>query len=441
MAKGRAAARLKTFLALLGLLAVPVMYAMVTGWNPLPGALQRLTEVHRFSEPDTAWSVRLDDVPTSAAQGSGVVLIFEQGTVQARSTTTGAQIWTRTADWAAVAGSSQSGGTVVLLGTRGHGYAVVDSADGRERWRDAQAIGAWTFSDQVVSITCPQAFSCTLAGHSPGSGALRWQAPVEGNGHSFAGANKPLAGLRPLNRGYTESLAGLPQTAPPLLGLRIDDQVQVYSTQGGQRVRTYRSTPSHWVTVAGSRVLLTNSSLRSNRCQYSVSAQDPVSGQEVWSKSGWDLDTSGGLGCDQRRDPRGSAGLLAATGPDGRTAMLRVRDGTEVYQAPAGQEILATDGEVIMVRTANGKSVQAVRGPGAPLWSRVVDRHASVGMTPDEVLITDPDAGRLAAVRSATGEVLVDAKTGATVLGYAEHGLVINVNRTVGLLPNGSIAP
>lgn len=441
VAKGRAAARLKTFLALLGLLAVPVMYAMVTGWNPLPGALQRLSEVHRFSEPNTAWSVRLDDVPTAAAQGSGVVLIFEQGTVEARNTVTGAQIWTRTANWAAVAGSARTGGVVVLLGSRGGGYTAVDSADGHERWRDARAIGVWTFSDQVISITCPQPFSCTLAGHTSGSGVLQWQAPVDGNGHSFAGANKPLAGLRPLDAGYAESLAGLPQPAPSLLGLRIDDQVQVYSTQSGQRVRTYRSTPSHWVTVAGSLVLVTSSGLRSSRCQYHVSAQDPVNGQEVWSKSGWDLDTSGGLGCDQRRDPLGGAGLLAATDPDGRSALLRVRDGTEVYQAPAGQQILATDGEVIVVRSAGGKSVQAVRDQGAPLWSRVANRHASVGMTPDEVLITDPDAGRLAAVRSTTGEVLLDAKTDATVLGYAEHGLLISVNRTVGLLPYGSIAP
>jgi hypothetical protein len=116
-------------------------------------------------------------------------------------------------------------------------------------------------------------------------------------------------------------------------------------------------------------------------------------------------------------------------------------DGTEVYRAPVGQEILATDGEVIVVRAVGGESVQAVRGQGAPLWSRVADRHTKVGMTPDEVLITDPEAGRLAAVRSTTGEVLVDAQTGATVLGYAEHGLVISVNRTVGLLRYGSIAP
>jgi len=30
--------------------------------------------------------------------------------------------------------------------------------------------------------------------------------------------------------------------------------------------------------------------------------------------------------------------------------------------------------------------------------------------------------------------VLMDAKSGATVLGYAPHGLVVNIGRTVGLL-------
>jgi hypothetical protein len=49
-------------------------------------------------------------------------------------------------------------------------------------------------------------------------------------------------------------------------------------------------------------------------------------------------------------------------------------------------------------------------------------------------VFTDPGANQLVAVGAQNGNVLMDAKSGATVLGYAPHGLVVNIGRTVGLL-------
>jgi outer membrane protein assembly factor BamB len=442
VAKGRAVSRAKTFLALLGLIAVPVTYGLVTGWNPLPGWAdklnERLSKVHSLAQPATSWAVRVGDEPRSAAVSGGVVVVFESGTVEGRDARTGTPVWTSDEDWAAPAGSGQSG-AVVLLGTRGHGYRAVDPFDGRTRWSEPKASGAWTFSDLIVDITCPDLFTCTLRGRSPATGAVKWHASLDGNGRTLSGANRPLANLRPLDAGYASSLASVPRPAPPLLGFRLDDRVQVFSTRGGQRLRAYKSGPATWVTVAGDRVLVSTAAFRGGTCRFTVTGQDPASGRQVWQKTGWDLRTATGIGCDQRRDPVGGGGLVTAVSPDGRDALLDARTGDLAFQVPGGQAVMATDGTVIVLR--GGDRVRAVRRSGTTLWTRAANRHAQVGLAPGAVLITDADAGRLAAIDTTSGRVLVDAKTAATVLGFADGGLVINSGRTVGLLPYGSVAP
>jgi outer membrane protein assembly factor BamB len=430
--------RAKTFLALLGLIAVPVTYGLVTGWNPIPGWVERLSKVHSLSEPTTTWAVRVGDQPNSAMVSGGVVVVFESGTVEGRDARTGTVVWTSDADWSATAGSGQSG-SVLVLGKRGHGYRAVDPFDGRGRWSEPKASGVWTFSDLVVDITCPDLFTCTLRGRNPGTGAVKWHAPLDGNGRTLSGANRTLAGVRPVGSGYAASLANVPRPSPPLLGFRLDDRVQVVSTRSGQRLRSYRTGTSQWVSVAGDRVLISTAAFRGGTCRFTVTAQDPATGQQVWQRSGWDLRTATGIGCDQRRDPTGGGGLLLAVTPDGRDALLNAHTGDEAYQVPAGQSVLATNGDVILLRA--GGQVHAVRRTGARLWTRAANRHALVGLAPDAVLITDSDAGRLAALDPSSGRVLIDARTAATVLGYADGGLVINTGRRVGLLPYGSVAP
>jgi hypothetical protein len=425
--------RAKTFLALLGLIAVPVTYGLVTGWNPIPGWVDRLSKVHSLSQPDTTWAVRVGDQPNSATVGGGVVVIFEPGTVEGRDSRTGVPVWSSDADWAATTGSG------IVLGKRGKGYRVVDPFDGRGRWSEPKASGVWTFSDLIVDITCQDLFTCTLRGRNPNTGAVKWQSQLDGNGRTLSGANRTLAGLRPLDSGYTASLANVARPAPPLLGFRLDDRVQVYSSRSGHRLRSYRTSPTQWVSVVSDRVLISTASYRGGTCRFSVTAQDPASGQQVWQKNGWDLRTATGIGCDQRRDPAGGGALVAAVTPDGRDALLNARTGDQAYLVPAGQTVLATDGDLIVLR--EGNQVRVVRRTGGTLWTRAANRHALVGLAPGAVLITDSDAGRLAAIDPRSGRVLVDAVTAATVLGYADGGLVINTGRKVGLLPYGSVAP
>jgi outer membrane protein assembly factor BamB len=440
VASGRTASRFKSFLALLGLIAIPVTYGLVTGWNPLPGWLNRLSALHRLSQPAPAWTVSAGDGPTSAATAPGVVVVFEPGRVDVREAGTGQPAWTAEADWATAAGSARDGGSVVLLGTRRKGYRAVDPTTGRTRWSESGALGVWAYADLVVDITCPDPLACTLAGRAPATGKIRWRSGLVGAGHGFAGANRSRSGLRPLDGGFADSRSNLPEPAPALLGLRIDDQVQVFSARSGSHLRSYRTGPSEWAVVAGDRVLVTSATRRGSSCRFKVSAQDPASGREVWSRTGWDLGTTGELGCDQERGPVGGGGLVSVIAPDGRDALLRVETGGEVYRAPTGARILATDGEVIVIRLADHDTLRAVRGSGTTLWSRGASRHAQAGVAAGVVLIADPDSGRLA-VLDGGGQVLVDAKTQASVLGYAEHGLVIASGRSVGLLPYGSLAP
>ncbi len=433
--------RFKTFLALLGLIAVPVTYGLVTGWNPLPSLGERLSKVRSLASPSTTWAVRVGDQPVSAMGSGGAVVIFESGTVEGRDVHSGAPLWTSTQDWAAAAGSAQAGGAVVVLGTRGHGYRVVDALDGLTRWSEQKALGAWTFSDLIVDITCSDALSCTLRGRAPRTGAVRWQAPLTGNGRAFAGVNKPLASIRPIDSAVANTVANQPRPVPPLLGFRLDQRVQVYATGTGQRLRTYVASASQWVTVAGDRVLVSTTTYRGGSCRYSVSAQDPASGRVYWRRSGWDLKTTDTLGCDQRHEPVGGGDLVAAITPDGGDALLDLRTGENAYQVPDGQTLLATDGSVIVLRSADRASVRAVRSSGGQLWSREADRHATVALGQGGVLVDNPDGSRLVVVAPDSGRVLVDASTTSTVLGYADSGIVINTGRKVGLLPYGSVAP
>lgn len=428
----------KTFLAVLGLLAIPVTYGLVTGWNPVPGLLNRLSKIHSLSQPAARWVVRAGDQPLSGASGGSTVVLFESGGVQARDARTGAQVWAGDADWAAMAGTAKAGGPVVLLGTRGEGYRVLDAADGRTRWSEPSALGAWTYTDMVVDITCPEVLSCTLRGRDPADGRVRWRAVLAGNGRAFAGANRPLAALRPL-QGKEHSEAALIRPVPALLGFRLDDHVSVYSSRSGSLLRSYRSSSTRWVTVVGDRAVISEVGERGGTCRFTLIAEDPASGREVWRHDGYQPATGAGMGCDQREDQAGGGNLIEVHGPDGVDTLLDADTGAEAYRAPPTTVVESTDGDVILVRFTDRTSIRLLRRSGTPLWSRQVSRYATVSLGPGRVLVVDPDAQRLTALDTVSGRVVVDATTFADVLGYAEDGLVICSGRSVGLLTYGSV--
>lgn len=446
MAKGRAIRRFQALVGLTGILALVVTYAVITGWNPLPAVANWLDSIRSLSEPAPAWRIEVGDQPDTAVVTQSAIIISSRGRVEARDPATGAQLWSRTVAWSGVAGSDQtssdpgqdgSGGSVVILGRTGsgHGYDAVDPATGAVRWSVDSAIAAWTFTDLVVGMSCSGALSCTVTGRSPADGAVRWQAQVAGNGHPLSGANTPLSGMRPLG-----VVAG-PRPAPPLLGFPLNDHIQVIDSKDGRRLHTYQGTQTTRVVVAGDRVVITTALWRDGNCRFSVDARDPDGDRQMWHLDGYDLHTSSGLGCAQRDDPSGAAGLLLATAPDNRAALIDADTGGVVYRAASGQQVLATDGRTVLLRAKDGKKVIAVdMRRGKQLWSRGVGSSATISLAGDVVLCSDPGDRRLAAVRAGDGTVLVDATSGATVLGAGPAGLIINIGRSVGLLRYASAA-
>src|SRR5439155_9885240 len=95
-------------------------------------------------------------------------------------------------------------------------------------------------------------------------------------------------------------------------------------------------------------------------CRPHVAGRDPAGDRPVWRRDGYDLRTSTGLGCDQRTSPRGGGGLIAAVSADDRDVLLDPATGAEVYRAGPGQRIIDTNGQLVLVRGTDGKSVVAI---------------------------------------------------------------------------------
>lgn len=432
MANGRAFGRFEAVLGLVGLIALAVTYSLLTHWNPLPQAGAWLQKIGTFSEPAPTWKVTVGNTPSSAVVASDAVVVMARGYVEARRLGTGEKIWSRDVAWSGVAGPN---GAVVIAGrnTKKHGYDAIDPDTGQVLWSDPDAIGVWTFTDLVVGITCPEVMSCTVTAKDPSTGAVRWQTNLTGNGRTLSGANKALSGVHPLS-----DLAEPPGPAPALLGFPINDEVQVVPKTSGKPVRSYQGNQTDRVVLADDEVITTTVLYRSGNCRYSVTGKDPVGGRPDWHLTGYDLRTSSGLGCEQRKDPGGSGAYVVATGPDNREQLIDVSAtgrGRKVYEPADGESIVDTDGRYALVRTADAKTVRAVElSTGSTLWSRSLGKSAKVGLGPGVAVFSDPGANRLVAVGAQNGNVLMDAKSGATVLGYAPHGLVVNIGRTVGLL-------
>jgi hypothetical protein len=87
-----------------------------------------------------------------------------------------------------------------------------------------------------------------------------------------------------------------------------------------------------------------------------------------------------------------------------------------------------------VVRLADKRKIRVVDlVTGQVAWSRAVDKSVVITLGPTVVVLNDPSTGRIT-VLSAGGQVLVDAASDATVLGYSDHGLLVSSGRLTGLL-------
>jgi outer membrane protein assembly factor BamB len=432
MAKGRLVGRIEAVLGLIGIIALVVTYAILAHWNPFPSVVSWLDSATAttLAKPAPPWTVRAGNEPDTATVLPSVIVVTADGSVEARNPGDGGRLWTQEDSWAAVAGDTRP---VVIVGRPiGGGFDVDDAVTGAHLWSDDNRDAIWPYRNMVLVFHCAHDFACTLTAKEPSTGHPVWSLPL-GGGASMHGLGKPFASLRPITDDYTKSLGAIPVDVPALIGLNLDGDIHVISTSRGNEVHVYRANQDQRVVVAGRNVLVTTSTLRAGGCTYTIEAHDAATNATLWSRTGYNPRTSSGLACDQRNDPLGGGGVFLATDPTGRDALVSIPTGKVVYRAPSGAHVITTDGNIAVVRLADKKTLLIVSAhSGAGLWRRVASQDALVGIGPDGVMIADPPNNRLVITTPTTGGVLINAQSGATILGVGPRAVILNVGRSFG---------
>jgi PQQ-like domain len=435
MAANRAFARVQAVFGLLGVIALVVTYAIITGWNPLPGWGNWLANVSAgpLSKPATTWVKRAGNEPNTAAVVNNFVIVATKGSVETRSLFTGEKMWSKPADWAVVAGADRP---VVLVGRPAQkGFDVYDVTTGILQWQKTENLGVWAYADRVLLLHCSngtcvlQSVDWTTGKESPGG----WHLTLSGTGQPLIGAGHGLTMLDPISSDYGGSLTATPGPVPDMIALTLAGKMHIIRTGPGVEIKppipvTARSRP----VLAGHVVVTASSDFRDGKCFYAVSGTDLRTGRS-WSEPNFDTKTSGGLQCDERHDPVGGGGAIYAVNPSGRDVLLSASTGSVLYTAKAKTHIEATDGDIAIVRSADKKSLSAVKlSSGNTLWTRGAAASTMVAVTSGAVLLTDPATEHLAAVAPSNAYALLDLKSGATVLGLGAHELIINIGRSFG---------
>jgi hypothetical protein len=434
VAKGKAVGRFEAALGIVGVLALGTTAILITGWNPLPEVQAWFERSGKLAEPEAIWVERVGGQPSAAVVAGSTVIVTMRGTIEARGLNSGTTLWQREADWAGVAGDESA--TVAVVGRRGAGLEVLDPATGNVRWKDGDAVGAWTFRDLVLTLSCGGLSDCALAARTPSDGTQRWKSTLPGIGRVLSGVNSSLLGSRELSPTFRDAVAASPDPVPSLLGFPTDERVQVVDTASGRRLREEKPTSTSRVVVVGGRVLVSTATPRDGGCRYSLEARDAATGKSVWKKDGYDLHTASGAGCEQRKDPPGSGNVLAATRGDNRDVFLAAHDGKELWVGAPGETAIATDGQYGVVRSADKKSIKVLDlSNGGRLWEQAVPAKSDVAITRYAVLVNDSAATNLKAYSSRSGRQVLDLKTTAEVLGYGPSGLMLGRGRTIGYAP------
>ncbi len=430
VAKRSVGSRIETGLGCFGIIALGVTLAIVFKWNPWPEFKNWLDErTSTLSEPKGAWTQRVAGTPDAAGITDTAVVAFMGDMVESRARGTGEFKWRKETDWAALAGPS----TVIISKVNGKGFDAVDALTGSTRWTDPDGDGAWTYRDAVLTIDCPKGGSCSIANRNPDTGEVRWKLAMGGANRSLNGANSGRATPRSLDGRWDDVRNATPQPMPRYLGYLVDRKLQVVDTTSGRKVREENVANDSRVVVAANRTVRVAGSVTNTGCRIVATGRDAGGGQQVWQKDGYDLRTTGGAGCEPRNDPPGGGAALIATRQDQRQVLLSAVDGRELAVANQGETILGTDGQVGVVRAGDGKKIRGIRlDGGGQAWARDVESSAKVGVTPYAIFITDAALGRIVAVDAGSGQVRLDVKTSAEVVGVHPDGVVLGRGRTIG---------
>jgi outer membrane protein assembly factor BamB len=450
--QGEGHVRVKSFFALVGVIAIPVTIILVSGRNPLPWAFDQLKGSRSLADPATAWRVDVGNTPDWAyAPDTSVLAVGGDNLVTVLDQNGGDKRWQQVTDWASVAGSATGGGAVVVLGgvIPDHGdripLQVRDADTGAVLWpnkgdTDEKALAAWTWTDMVVTLTCPKSKDCTLVGHKPHDvhGEL-WKLQLPSSARTLHGANPGLAGLR------TQLHGGRP-AAPKVLGFPVDDKVYLVDTARGRLLGTESTSPQSRVVAAGTGMLRIDADYVNSGCRITLRWNDLLGSAKGWQHDQYQPVSSDGSACESRGQPAGDGGLLYVTGADRTESLLDVRTGEKVFSTAADEHVITVAGgsdraSVVLVRSAQRDAVIArPLSGGGPLWQQTINEHTQVGSDGDVVTFVSPDTGELTARAAAGGETRIHATSLANLLGYTPGGLVLNETLSVGLLRYGSVA-
>ena len=143
-----------------------------------------------------------------------------------------------------------------------------------------------------------------------------------------------------------------------------------------------------------------------------VSAWDAASGRSVW-RTDTDADITGGVGA--------GGGLVLAGTEDGEVIALRQATGEVAWRTQLTSEVLSRPrlgGDRVVARTLDGKLYGLDAASGEARWTHdagvptLTVRGTGAPVIESEVAIAGFDNGRIAAVRTATGELVWEGLVG-----------------------------
>ncbi|MFJ8581944.1 PQQ-binding-like beta-propeller repeat protein [Micromonospora sp. NPDC093277] len=423
---------------------VVVVLAATGVWNPFPGMWEWIDRSEPISEPDVVWQQRIGGTPKSVTIAGDTVIVEQRTRVEARSLTTGTQLWERKADWAAVAGGDRD--PVVAVGKLlVKGYELLDPTTGAVRRRDDAAVAVWTYRNLLLDAHCGQATDCTLSAWEPRGTKPLWTAFLPGVHTGVLADNPGLLGTRRLSATRIDGEVAGPEAVPPLLGFPVDGRVHVVDTATGRVLQNVEPGRDERLAVVGGRLLRISATSRDGGCYFAISGVDPATGREVWRRAGVNLRTADYAGCVQRDDPLGARNVLIGVAPDGREAVIDGYDGRLLQVGAEGQKLLAVDDRYALVRSADKRSILGRElSVDRDRWSRPAGEKNGGALTPYAAVIAEDKPSRLIAVEPRTGRELAALRTSANALAVGPYGMIIGEGREIGYVRwgvDGSGAP
>ncbi|MDQ7910662.1 PQQ-binding-like beta-propeller repeat protein [Phytohabitans sp. ZYX-F-186] len=439
MANGTASGRTGWVVAAL---IVLVILVSTNTWNPFPGIWEWVSASQPLSSPNVSWQQRLGSGPQSVTFAGNAVVVEHRTSVEARGVSTGAQLWEKDKDWAAVAGEGLD--SVVVVGELlTKGYEVLDPISGSVRRTDKRAVAVWTYRNALLDVHCDDAKDCQLSAWEPRGDAPMWTVDLPGVGFVLFADNPDLLDAKALSTRRVEGGAGGPVLMPSLLGFPVDGKVRVVDTAAGRVVQDFEPDRHDRHVVVGGRVIRVQARSGDGTCYFTVIATDPALQREVWRHEAVNLRTAEGAGCAQREDPAGGQNVIVGVTADGREAVLDAYDGRVLWLGGHGEKLLAVDDQYALVRPSGGKAVTSYElGAKRARWSYPTqDPKAGVAIARFAVIVAPEDPDRIVALSPATGRTLADLRSSAKVLAVGPTGMIIGEQREIGFVPFTGTAP